>query len=148
LQRTAGNQAVSQIMQTRLRENQPGSTDTQGQAGLEYARQSGHPLARISFSPSSPVRRNNAGLPDALKGGIEALSGLSMDDVHVHYNSSKPAQLEALAFTQGTDIHVGPGQERYLPHEAWHVVQQKQGRVKPTLQAKGVAINNIDYCCC
>uniref|UniRef100_UPI0035934C76 LirA/MavJ family T4SS effector n=1 Tax=Aquiflexum sp. TaxID=1872584 RepID=UPI0035934C76 len=26
------------------------------------------------------------------------------------------------------------GQEKHLPHEAWHVVQQKQGRVKPTLQ--------------
>jgi hypothetical protein len=27
-----------------------------------------------------------------------------------------------------------PGQEQHLPHEAWHVVQQKQGRVKPTGQ--------------
>jgi hypothetical protein len=65
-----------------------------------------------------------------------------MDDVRVHYNSSKPAQLQALAYTQGTEIHVGPGQERHLPHEAWHVVQQKQGRVMPTMQAKGVVIND------
>ena len=34
------------------------------------------------------------------------------------------------------------GREQHLAHEAWHVVQQKQGRVKPTLQMKGVAIND------
>ncbi|HCC51392.1 MAG TPA: hypothetical protein DEQ30_04490, partial [Porphyromonadaceae bacterium] len=77
--------------------------------------------------PTSPI--NKTGLPDDLKTGIENLSGYSMDDVRVHYNSGKPAQLQALAYTQGTDIHVAPGQEKHLPHEAWHVVQQKQGRV-------------------
>jgi hypothetical protein len=87
--------------------------------------------------------QNRTGLPDALKTGIESISGLVMDDVRVHYNSSKPVALKALAYAQGTDIHVGPGQERHLPHEAWHVVQQKQGRVKPTLQMKGgVPIND------
>jgi hypothetical protein len=85
---------------------------------------------------------NQTGLPDQLKDGVETLSGLSMDDVRVHYNSPRPAQLQALAYTQGADIHVGPGQERHLPHEAWHVVQQKQGRVSATLQMKGVAIND------
>ena len=87
-------------------------------------------------------RANNTGLPDQLKSGIESLSGLSMDHVRVHYNSSQPAQLNALAYAQGSDIHLEPGQERHLPHEAWHVVQQAQGRVRPTLQAKGVAIND------
>ena len=86
---------------------------------------------------------NLTGLPDRLKSNLEALSGLSMDAVRVHYNSSKPAQLHALAYAQGTDIHIGPGQERHLPHEAWHVVQQAQGRVRPTLQmAAGVAVND------
>lgn len=50
--------------------------------------------------------------------------------------------LQALARTQGVDIHVGPGQEKHLPHEASHPVQQSQGRVKPTLQAKGASIND------
>ena len=86
---------------------------------------------------------NRTGLPDALKSGTESLSGLSLDDVRVHPNSSKPAQFQALAYTQGSDIHVAPGQERHLPHEAWHVVQQKQGRVKPTIQMKGgVSVND------
>jgi hypothetical protein len=93
---------------------------------------------------SDPVQKseNKTGLPNYLKAGIENLSGMSMDDVQVHYNSSEPAQLQALAYTQGTDIHVGPGQEKHLPHEAWHVVQQKQGRVQPTFQMKGVGVND------
>jgi hypothetical protein len=82
-------------------------------------------------------------MPDALKSGIENLSGHSMDDVKVHYNSSQPAQLNALAYAQGTNIHIASGQEKHLPHEAWHVVQQKQGRVKPTMQMKqGIPVND------
>jgi hypothetical protein len=86
-----------------------------------------------------PIQKkaNNTGLPDNLKSGIENLSGFAMDDVKVHYNSAKPAQLQAHAYAQGTDIHLGSGQEKHLPHEAWHVVQQKQGRVQPTMQMKG-----------
>ena len=70
-------------------------------------------------------KENNTGLPDNLKTGMENLSGMSLDDVKVHKNSDKPAQLQAHAYAQGTDIHLGPGQEKHLPHEAWHVVQQK-----------------------
>jgi hypothetical protein len=82
-------------------------------------------------------------LPGSLKNGIESLSGFSMDDVQVHYHSSKPKQLKALAYAQGTEIHIAPGQEKHLPHEAWHVAQQKQGRVKPTMQMKaGVPVND------
>jgi hypothetical protein len=88
-------------------------------------------------------RANNTGLPDQLKSGIESLSGLSLDHVRVHYNSAQPAQLNALAYAQGSDIHLAPGQEQHLPHEAWHVVQQAQGRVRPTLQLKdGVPVND------
>ena len=83
---------------------------------------------------ASPAAANRTGLPDGLKAGIESLSGVSLDPVEVHYNSPRPAQLNALAYAQGTHIHVAPGQERHLPHEAWHVVQQAQGRVPPTGQ--------------
>jgi hypothetical protein len=96
-------------------------------------------------SPDSSVeqRPNQTGMPDALKTGVESLSGYSLDDVRVHYNSPKPAQLQALAYTQGTEIHVASGQEEHLPHEAWHVVQQAQGRVQPTMQMKdGVSVND------
>ncbi len=89
-------------------------------------------------------KENNTGLPDNLKSGIENLSGHSMDDVKVHYNSDKPSQLQAHAYAQGTEIHIASGQEKHLPHEAWHVVQQKQDRVKPTIQMKGGVNVNDD----
>jgi hypothetical protein len=89
---------------------------------------------------------NKTGLPDNLKTGMESLSGMPLDDVNVHYNSEKPAQLQALAYAQGTDIHLGPGQEEHLPHELGHVVQQKKGTVKPTMQmmgkSEGVPVND------
>lgn len=90
--------------------------------------------------------RANAGntrLPAALKANAERLSGQDLSQVTVHYNSPRPAEFGALAYTQGTDIHVAPGQEQHLPHEAWHVVQQGQGRVRPTFQmAGGVPLND------
>lgn len=92
---------------------------------------------------SAVPKPNNTGLPDNLRSGIESLSGMSMDHVKVHYNSSKPAQLNAHAYAQGSEIHVAPGQEQHVPHEAWHIVQQGQGRVRPTMQMKaGIPVND------
>lgn len=88
------------------------------------------------------VRPNQGGLPAALRSGLEALSGVGMEHVRVHYNSAKPAQLQAHAYAQGSEIHLGPGQERHLPHEAWHIVQQARGRVRPTLRMQGQSIND------
>ncbi|WP_406661821.1 DUF4157 domain-containing protein [Methanolobus sp. ZRKC3] len=98
----------------------------------------------FSCSTASVQREeeNRTGMPDNLKAGLEQLSDMDLSDVHVHRNSTKPEQLNALAYTQGQDIHLGPGQEKHLPHEGWHAVQQKQERVKPTMQGKGVAIND------
>ena len=101
-----------------------------------------HPEAPAQLETQPAPAPNRTGLPDQLKAGVESLSGLSMDGVKVHYNSDKPAQLNALAYAQGADIHVAPGQEKHLPHEAWHVAQQSQGRVRPTTQTKGVNIND------
>jgi hypothetical protein len=92
--------------------------------------------------PLQKKRENNTGMPDNLKAGVESLSGIDMSDVRVHYNSDKPAEVGALAYTQGTNIHVAPGQEKHLPHEAWHVVQQALGRVRPTIQIKDVEVND------
>ena len=85
---------------------------------------------------------NKTGMPDHLKSGIESLSGMDVSDVRVHYNSSRPAQLNALAYAQGSDIHLASGQEKHLSHEAWHTVQQRQGRVQPTIQLAGTQIND------
>ena len=103
------------------------------------------PACGIAFvDRTAPAPVNHTGLPDALKAGIESLSGLSLDTVRVHYNSAQPARLDAQAFAQGGHIHLAPGQQHHLPHEAWHVVQQAQGRVRPTWQARPDAPVNDD----
>ncbi len=99
-------------------------------------------LMQGKFDHPAQRKENQTGMPDSLKSGVENLSGVAMDDVRVHYNSGSPAQLNAHAYAQGTDIHLGPGQERHLPHEAWHVAQQAQGRVQPTTEVGGQAVND------
>jgi len=83
-------------------------------------------------------------LPTQLKENMEAMSGTDLSDVTVNYNSPKPKEMGALAYAQGNKIEIGPGQEKHLPHEAWHTVQQKQGRVQPNaqVQAKGLPLND------
>lgn len=82
------------------------------------------------------------GLPPALAQGVQALAGVDMGGVQVHANSAEPAALGAHAFAQGDHIHLAPGQDQHLPHEAWHVAQQRQGRVQATTQMAGVDVND------
>ncbi|RAP43335.1 hypothetical protein BYZ73_01090 [Rhodovulum viride] len=92
-----------------------------------------------------PLQRkggSKTGLPESLRSGVEQLSGLDMSNVRVHYNSPRPAAVQAHAYAQGSDIHLGPGQERHLPHEAWHTVQQAKGQVKPTSEVAGQPLND------
>ena len=127
--------------QSRQAPSRPGRLDAAQLAGrLAALQRKAHHDPEARALPAAPD--NRTGLPDRLKAGIEAMSGYSMNDVRVHYGSSKPAQLQALAYTQGTDIHVGPGQEKHLAHEAWHVVQQKQGRVRATRQLMSLGLND------
>jgi hypothetical protein len=109
-------------------------------------------IAQNGAQPSSASRRkagaetiqkrNNTGLPDRLKSGMENLSGMALDHVKVHYNSPKPAAVQAHAYAQGSDIHLASGQSKHLPHELGHVVQQMQGRVKPTTSVAGLPVND------
>ncbi len=129
--------------------SQQGQKEQPPAYGVDFADSQWQPIQRITapgpaapdFSPGG-LSSNRTGLPNTLKSGVEALSGYSLDKVRVHFNSDKPAGLNALAYTQGTEIHIAPGQERHLPHEAWHVVQQAQGRVQATRQLKGMAVND------
>ncbi|MDV6250907.1 DUF4157 domain-containing protein [Vibrio sp. EA2] len=109
-------------------------------------RKSGQASAQVleDNRESNAIQRqpNHTGLPDNLKSGMESLSGKSLDHVKVHYNSSKPAAVQAHAYVQGSDIHLASGQEKHLPHELGHVVQQMEGRVKPTTSVGGMAVND------
>lgn len=108
------------------------------QIGSQSRSQAPHQLVEASadHAKSSAHPERSDGLPAALSAGIKSLTGMDMSHVRVHRNSSKPAQLNAHAYAQGSDIHVAPGQDKHIPHEAWHAVQQAQGRVHATTQMK------------
>lgn len=145
--RQAKMDGSAQAQQLRTLQTQIADDDVAQRVSLEeplQAQVDGSAVQREEVATAAQASKpNNTGLPDNLKSGIESLSGMSMDHVKVHYNSSQPAQLNAHAYAQGSEIHVAPGQEQHVPHEAWHVVQQAQGRVRPTMQMKmGVPVND------
>lgn len=148
--KTAPVQRESQAAAERSYPHDIGGNATAAEARPRFVAQArqidtlfGRSAQRAMTTPTEQdAHPNRTGLPSQLKAGIESMSGLDLSNVRVHSNSNKPAQLNALAYAQGNDIHLGPGQQQHLPHEAWHVVQQMQGRVKPTLQAAGVPVND------
>ena len=82
---------------------------------------------------------------------MENSFGTDFSDVSIHKNSDNATNIGALAYTQGNDVHFAPGQyepgsqkgQELLGHELTHVVQQREGRVKPdTEQHKGLNINS------
>ncbi len=96
------------------------------------------PVQRLATASAEANR-----LPAALQAGVERLAGVSLAGTRVYRDSPVPARIGAHAFARGRDIHLAPGQDHHLPHEAWHLAQQAQGRVAPTLRlADGTAIND------
>lgn len=105
-----------------------------------------------SESQSATSENSGAGskMSGELQGKMENSFGTDFSGVNIHANSDKAPALNALAFTQGNDIHFAPGQynpdsqkgQELLGHELTHVVQQKQGRVQTTTQLKGAQIND------
>ncbi|MCX2743012.1 DUF4157 domain-containing protein [Mangrovivirga sp. M17] len=81
-------------------------------------------------------------LPADVKGKMENSFGADFSGVKIHTNDKSAADIGALAYTQGDNIHFAPGQydpasskgQELLGHELTHVVQQRQGRVKPDAQ--------------
>lgn len=77
---------------------------------------------------------NNTGLPDSVRTQMENSFGTDLSAVRVHPNSPN-VEPGARAYTQGNDIHFGPGQfapegqagRQLLGHELAHVVQQRSG---------------------
>ncbi|MCG8425082.1 MAG: DUF4157 domain-containing protein [Proteobacteria bacterium] len=88
-------------------------------------------------------------MPEQVQATMGDAFGVDFSAVRIHEGPQARA-LGALAYTQGTDIHFAPGQyqphsqrgKEILGHELTHVVQQAQGRVRATTQAKGAHINN------
>ena len=102
---------------------------------------------------SAPVQRSTGGgnpLPNDVRGQMESSMGSDFSDVRIHTNSDSATDAGALAYTQGSDIHFGPGQfnpnssggQELIGHELAHVVQQRQGRVQSTGSVNGMPLND------
>lgn len=110
---------------------------------LSSSADAGHRLSQIGIRQQGRSQRRRP-LPERFRAALEHMSGMSMGDVRVHYGSSQPDAVEAHAYTQGNQIHLAPGQDHHLAHEAWHVVQQKQRRVRPTIKVANQSVNDSD----
>jgi hypothetical protein len=89
------------------------------------------------------------GLPAALRGKLERGLGADFGNVRIHADSARADEVGARAFAQGDDVHFAPGEyqpdtssgQALIGHELTHVVQQREGRVAETVQAKGGPLN-------
>jgi len=97
-----------------------------------------------------PGEINENGLPKNVQAKMESALNTSFSNVNVHTDSSKASDVGALAYTQGNDIHVAPGQfkpdssegQKLIGHELGHIVQQREGRVQPTGEIGGLPLND------
>lgn len=105
----------------------------------------------VQLKKSPSIQRSaNESLPENVQSSLESNLGSDFSNVNIHPNSSKATEMNALAYTQGTDVHFAPGQfkpestagQKLIGHEFAHVVQQAEGRVKPTIEVNGMPVND------
>src|SRR6185503_13474305 len=98
--------------------------------------------AGAAAASGAAVGVNPTGMPAPVRAKMEAAFGADFSGVRVRPGSARAAALGAAAYTQGSEIHVAPGQwapettrgQEILGHELAHVVQQREGRVQATAQ--------------
>ncbi len=134
---TVQTDATSAILQTRsggraLVDSAPMGQAFGIKAGSDFERQ------------SSSGRGGRKPLPTDIQPALAQKLGVDVSKVTINTNSSKPAKVGAFAYTQGDTIEVAPGQNKpsIIQHELGHVVQQAQGRVKPTGSVGRVPLND------
>lgn len=150
MQRIAGNRAVQRMVSG-------GTTQRTVMEEDELQMKSAKPAQRtvleddeLQMKSAAPlVQRKVEGMPEPVRAKMEQTFGTDFSDVRVH-TGNQAEQVGALAYAQGNDIHFAPGQynpetskgQELLGHELAHIVQQKQGRVRPTTEVNGVAVND------
>jgi hypothetical protein len=111
------------------------------------------PGKRSTTQDLRPIPANGMGggsaQPAGVRAKMETAFGTDFSTVRIHEDGAAQ-DLDAQAYTRGTDIHFAPG--RYNPtsseglellgHELTHVVQQAQGCAAETVQHKGNSIND------
>ncbi len=96
------------------------------------------------------VLQRQVKVPEKLGESVENVFNIHPESIGIHTESTKATNVGALAFTQGSNIHFAPGQyqpetaqgKHLLGHELAHVVQQREGRVRPTGQVAGMPVND------
>lgn len=96
------------------------------------------------------VLQAKTGIPDEVRTNMESAFNSDFSNVRVHTNSAQAKSIGAVAYTRGNDVHFAPGKynpgsssgKQLLGHELAHVVQQRQGRVKPTGSVGGMPLND------
>jgi outer membrane protein OmpA-like peptidoglycan-associated protein len=150
LQHAAGNQAVSQSLQSdaKITVSQPGDVhereadrkahDAVRKPGSKQTRRTPS-QKRTPPSSDSPIQKAGSQaqpLPESERAFFESRLGQELGDVRIHTDAQaakQAGQLDARAFTLGQDIVFGAGQyaphtdegKRLLAHELAHVVQQE-----------------------
>ncbi len=136
----------------KLRAQKRATTPTATNEELEKTKQS--PAADIARSGLSALATASESTqrPAQLKAEMGNAMNADFSDVTFHPNSTSATNIGAHAYTQENDIHFAPGQfdtsttqgKELIGHELAHVVQQRQGKVQPTTQAKGLQVNDSE----
>ncbi|MBK9337302.1 MAG: DUF4157 domain-containing protein [Lewinellaceae bacterium] len=108
------------------------------------------PQFNVTANPVQKKQQKEGNLPDEIQMKMENSFGTDFSNVNIQKDSKNATEIGALAYTQGNNIHFAPGQfkpntqegQELIGHELAHVVQQNQGRVVPTTQAKGMPLND------
>ena len=114
--------------------------------------------AGISPGFHSAMNRSGGGAPLAshTRSAMEQRFGENFDNVRVHSDGAAAdasRSIRAHAFTTGRDIYFGQGRyephsvsgQKLLAHELTHVLQQRQGVVKPGLKSLTANAQNDDF---
>ncbi|MEO5998527.1 MAG: DUF4157 domain-containing protein [Chitinophagaceae bacterium] len=98
--------------------------------------------------PIQKQQQKQGNLPDDIQTKMETAFDTDFSEVNVHQNSGTAKTLNAVAFTQGNEIHFKSGYDPFsengqevLGHELSHVVQQRAGEVPVTHFESGFAVN-------
>jgi len=124
-----------QLKQMKGSVNEPDESQTEDLTGKEI---------------QTPVQRKENPFPPDVQAKMESAFNEDFSSVRIQTNSRQAENLNALAYTQGEEIYFAPGQyspnnlkgQQLIGHELTHIVQQRNGVVTPTVQAKGFNINN------
>lgn len=142
-----GKMASSQMMIGEVAQNKVDPIQKQEEKEEEIQAKKGE---KHSVNSGGKSINSFAHLNMALQAKMQNSFSTSFQDVNIHQNDSSASQMGALAYTQGDNVHFAPGQfnpntqggQELLGHELTHVVQQRQGRVQPTKQGKGMGVND------